>query len=311
MSERNRKNKPRSVALLLALGLLPATLMACGEPRDAPKPCGGSLPATPFDARLRPISLPLTPDGKLRGDPTLSPAMSEALNDATVSITHGGNRLGSGVLVNGPRGEVVLTTAHVVRGQSLHELAFTAVNGTVAPGDTGCYIDELLGGGQAEPGDTRPHVNDIAVIRLQSDLPGTKPMTVVSEQPERGTWATMQNYGTGATSSQPRRYNGFVVLDNHEGGPAIVSGIQPQRRDEGPEAYATTPGGSGGAVACMTPERSLAVCGLTVSTRQTDRQELSTGSYNLNIPDAGGLQPRIDLITPVATIQHALASSNY
>lgn len=309
MSERHKLR--RAITLLLGLSLASAALGACGEPRDAPKPCEPSLPAEPFDARRPAITIPLDQNGALRGDPSLSQAMARTLDAATVKITHGGDHVGSGVLVDGPRGEVILTAAHVVRGRSLHELAFTAVNGHSSPGDQGCYIDEAMGGAQPDPRGDKPNANDVAVVRLQDNLPDTEPMVLATEQPDRGSWVTMQNYGGNAIPEEPKRYNGLVVIDHQEGGPAVISGVQLQRLDEGPEAYTTTSGASGGPVTCITPQRTLNICGLTVSTEPSTAKALASSEYGFGLPEAPGLQPHIDLITPVATIRHALNSPNY
>jgi hypothetical protein len=142
------------------------------------------------------IRLELGPYG-VKGQPTWLYDVRDRVEEATVIIqTPGSHGTGFAVQDEATSDTLLVTAAHVVGTDGIHELSVTKPDGSVSTITDGCFIYDdgnLESGRFADLENDSVVEADVAVLRL-SDASGLEPLALSSHDPVRGDWVGLVNF---------------------------------------------------------------------------------------------------------------------
>lgn len=225
---------------------------------------------------------------------------------------------GSGFLTNVPNGAgvVAVTSAHVVVGNDINRIRVVNHTGQEVGVADACYVFEKDGDFidfDKIPEDGADADVDLAILSLQGPLDGTA-LKLADDFPQRGEWVKLVNNQGGYEPTSPAIFSGFVVSrDPNLMGNAIITGVQPWRRDiDGMSAYTLKGGGSGGLATNMEGE----VVGVTYTASEGywDKARMkSLFGIEFEMPHGNetGLVPTSSSVVGVNAIRQALESKRY
>lgn len=320
MSKFERIRRPLRTAAIAVCAAL--AVGACAEAGPTPETHGFTrcfdtpLPSnTPSRQPGSPPKLSFSvTDGRVKGDPILTPEIQTKLEDANVTVSDGKYNM-SGFTTTAPDGsQVIITAAHGLASSKLDKFTVSNKKGEEAKVAKGCYVFESDGVyGDLFAENDKMEKTDFAILRLTQPL-GSTALRLADKRPERGDWVTFVNSKGAYTVQNPARYNGIVAATT----PTNVvdwqalTGVQPWRKSiTGERSYIAEDGASGGMV--VNPN-SAEVVGISIhGGRGHYGAEATAGIFGINfdipVGSSTGLLPTTAGIVGADVITHTLATS--